>query len=1379
MIVVVADGTELDGAEQVVGRAMRDWDPSIGGVAVFRCHVPEYRGGSVEVDALVCTPRGVTVVEVKGFTARQNGTLVTPANGPWKVGDDLAALYHPDRAPNPFLQVRRQVFATKNLLQRAGITGWVNAVITLLPQPWARVAYDETRLADGYRVLIADRNGCVALREYFRSEIGRTVRLSIDDVATVFHTLNLDHLLPSPEDLAAHGFPDEFQTVGDRRPAPERAAGPGFLAAIDRLGRGDSGSSADGREAGTTPETDTRPVINLRKDADIERELAADAAHGSPASRAAGSSNKIAVGSLGAGGTGAGTAGERASSGGDSGDDRDAPGAGDTGERTVPDPRETVRGVDGARPDTGDAPRATSPGDEADHGRDESPAGEGGPAVDGTDREQGASRGRLRGIVTGVAAAGVIGAGAAALARKRRSAREGDAQADRSDDGTDVDRAAEPRADHPTERPAELDRAAPGAESDDGLDVSGGEDTGARVTALDVPGDGEAGAPDTAGTRAAIEADAADTRDGDAADGRSLGARRGAGPGPGIGSPTAPEVGEATARTGVPAHGGHEADPGADPGDAPTTGAGATATADHGHDRADTAPGAQVIAGRGDEAEEREGEVVAGTGASAREADADPRDAAATGAGAGATADHGHDEADTAAGAGTIAGRKDDLADTAGAAADRRTRSSEGVADEAGAVGDRRPGDAEAGTAFDTRDAVEAASAAAGTRTAAESDPAAGGDGQDNDTADRRSVDTETRTPPETDTATGESEQDNDTAGRRGADTGAAGRSAGERRANDGRGGEPAEADAAGDGEADTHGDARPADSDGDDRVEERVGDGRDRKQAADARVAATETDDAPDRGGRARADSADSDVEEDDDVQSGRTLRGVAAGAALAGAVGAGVLAARAARSRRDDDHDRDQDQDQDQDRDRLDGRDLGSERDDTERTSSDEGRSLGADGDEWGDARRIAPEEDRFPDADNDAHAAGRDHAERNAPARDRFPDTSTDERDTGRDHTRGTASEEARHSDHADYADHADGDDDERGAGWRGERQRDDRDESGRRHLGAWRAHDDERDDADGYAVDADDYDGRDHDDASGYDDREPGTDPDDGRAYDDSPGGHFHARTAEGEFDHVDGAFQQLRGEPVPAASGGAQWWQPNQPAPAPKWRPELPGFVRGRGRSGPGRAGRAAKVARQAPARRRPRIGPGIGLVLVLVLFGATFYGVTAVAASRFVVADYDRLCGDETKTFPKAAEFADAGARPVRLAGDLAGMVPAGGPAWHPEDPGEVQLVACLRQTGMGDLVQTCWYPPSEAARVARTVNLFRATYQLVVYEARTRREVARADLVGERYSDDPASTEPDRCRAAASAPDVLGRRLGQPSSGQVTAVLAPLVRDR
>lgn len=47
MIVVVADETELEGAEEVVAAAIREWAASeVGGVAIFRCHVPESRGGS-------------------------------------------------------------------------------------------------------------------------------------------------------------------------------------------------------------------------------------------------------------------------------------------------------------------------------------------------------------------------------------------------------------------------------------------------------------------------------------------------------------------------------------------------------------------------------------------------------------------------------------------------------------------------------------------------------------------------------------------------------------------------------------------------------------------------------------------------------------------------------------------------------------------------------------------------------------------------------------------------------------------------------------------------------------------------------------------------------------------------------------------------------------------------------------------------------------------------------------------------------------------------------------------------------------------------------------------------------------------------------------
>ncbi|MEV0433157.1 NERD domain-containing protein [Nocardia sp. NPDC050413] len=289
MIVVVADETELEGAEQIVGAAIRDEAFRAGGVAVFRCHVPENRGGSVEVDALVCTPQTVTILEVKGFTTRQEGTLATPPNGPWTIDGAPAALYHAARVPNPFVQVRRQVFAAKSLLQQSGIFGWVNAVIALVPQPGAQITIEETRIADGYRAVIVDRDDFTALHDYFEAEIGRTVRLSVEDVARVFTALNLGHLLPSTDDLTAQGFPDELEAAATSRPAApaspaelgslsasaatrsedERAeptrhdpvgAGqsptPAFLAAIDRLANRPHRSAP----ASTSAATETTPA---------------------------------------------------------------------------------------------------------------------------------------------------------------------------------------------------------------------------------------------------------------------------------------------------------------------------------------------------------------------------------------------------------------------------------------------------------------------------------------------------------------------------------------------------------------------------------------------------------------------------------------------------------------------------------------------------------------------------------------------------------------------------------------------------------------------------------------------------------------------------------------------------------------------------------------------------------------------------------------------------------------------------------------------------------------------------------------------------------------------------------------------------------------
>ncbi|GGK39469.1 NERD domain-containing protein [Nocardia camponoti] len=292
MIVVVADETALEGAEEIVGTTIGDWDTSVGGVAILRCHVPESRGGWVEVDAMVCTPQGVTVVEVKGFTARQDGTLATPPNGPWTVDGAHAALYHAVRVPNPFVQVRRQVFAVKNLLQQAGIFGWVNAVVALVPQPGAHITLEEARIADGYRAVLVSESA-TALRDYFQAETGRTVRLSVRDVRRVFEALNLGHLLPSRVALADQGFPARLEPSTSSRPmGPGVAdlpsadltsteevamdseetppAAPAFLAAIDRLSKRPKGvagfgapevSNVDG-ESPARGEADTASAVD-------------------------------------------------------------------------------------------------------------------------------------------------------------------------------------------------------------------------------------------------------------------------------------------------------------------------------------------------------------------------------------------------------------------------------------------------------------------------------------------------------------------------------------------------------------------------------------------------------------------------------------------------------------------------------------------------------------------------------------------------------------------------------------------------------------------------------------------------------------------------------------------------------------------------------------------------------------------------------------------------------------------------------------------------------------------------------------------------------------------------------------------------------------
>lgn len=1087
MIVVVADETELEGAEQIVGTAIRDWVSEAGGVAVFRCHVAESRGGSVEVDALVCTPQGVTVVEVKGFTERQAGILATPPNGPWTIDDEPAALYHATRVPNPFVQVRRQVFAVKNLLQQAGIFGWVNAVIALVPQPGSAITLEETRIADGYRAVLVDRDDPTPLHDYFHAETGRTVRLSVHDVARVFTALNLHHLLPAPDALTGQGFPTDLDATTTSRPVtpppvelPEppaepvrepsgpppmtsrigQSATPAFLAAIDRLAHRPQRADA---EAVQPSAREANP-----RDRGREREESADAPD-RPEYAAVGAKRE---------------------------------------ETTVED-------------DTASAEKSTAGTAIGSSGTRESSSA---VAVSGDDSDTTPIRSASSG-------GGASSASSGAEAPPAPSRAEGSSASSRAE--------APPTSSEAVAPPASSRAEAPPAPSE--TDESS---TSSRA---------EAPPPSSAaeGSSAPSRAEAPPTSTGTEA-------------------PPAPSEAE-----GSPASSTVEAAPASSETEAPPA-----------MSRAEVPPATSE---------------TDGPSASSR-AEAPP------------------------ASAGTEALPAPSRAEVPPAATPETDESS--------------------------------------TSSRAEAPPASAG---------AKAVPAPSR-------------------------------------------GEVAPAPIGAEGSSTSTGaEAPPAPSETDGPI-----------TASEAEAPPTSAATTPPTSSGAEA----SPMALGADSGEGSSPVRPAVGSPMAASAGAVSLVKSAS---------------------------LGDER--AANVSAAAGERLPDTDDAEG---RDDSANDRFENrsagvgeqfADADGSSPGEDEAD------GRFADRSL---------RPGEQFSESRGGDRWDDDDDWDGyedDDGPRSGSWRGD------DEAPR--SGSWHQGDDETPRSDSWHPD---------DDAPQSDSWHQGDDaPRSGDAAASSrsagigPAAGF-AAVGAGAAAAAAGTARRRESSEYSAPQGNTEHWSDwverdhSARQSASQARRPVGGSWLERWRNRPVRE-------RRQSALRRVRIGPGVALVLFIALFGAGFFAITAVQASRFVMSDYDRMCGENRTPFPNAAEYDRDGPSPIYLSGDLGSMVTRDDArAWRPTDPGTAQLIACMKQLELRELVQTCQYAPEPGEPIGRTVNLFRASYEVVVYELRTGREVARAIMFGDRYSADPANTDPDRCRAAADAPDFLGRRLGQPSAAQVTGFLTPVV---
>ncbi|MGW5919918.1 NERD domain-containing protein [Nocardia fluminea] len=208
MLVRIRPGAELTGAERELVDCLRAY-PSTG-LALVDCRVGDRRLGAV-----IVTPRGITVLEVKGFRRRQSGLLTAAADGTWMISDsplDLAA----DTSNGLTDRVEHGVHAVRVALERAlQDSRHVCGAVVLVPYRGVVVRPARTALRPGLDVLVANSVDAHELRVYLGGFSAGPREWTVERVLNTCTALGAVEV-PTRAELAEEGF-------DAHRPAPAPA----------------------------------------------------------------------------------------------------------------------------------------------------------------------------------------------------------------------------------------------------------------------------------------------------------------------------------------------------------------------------------------------------------------------------------------------------------------------------------------------------------------------------------------------------------------------------------------------------------------------------------------------------------------------------------------------------------------------------------------------------------------------------------------------------------------------------------------------------------------------------------------------------------------------------------------------------------------------------------------------------------------------------------------------------------------------------------------------------------------------------------------------------------------------------------------------------
>ncbi|WP_239476639.1 nuclease-related domain-containing protein [Nocardia arizonensis] len=191
-------------------RALIDWlrtwkDPgSPHGVATINCNL-FHEDTLYQFDAVVWTPTSCVVIEAEALSARQDGELDIPLNGPWTIDGAPVEFESKDRR-TPLDKSREHTFALQNWLAARGLgQRAVHGVALVVPLSGTQLRVDQAWSDPSFDVILG--NDPYRLRHYFDVLAKSEKHLwTANDVAVAFRGLGILPYLPAPQDLINEGF---------------------------------------------------------------------------------------------------------------------------------------------------------------------------------------------------------------------------------------------------------------------------------------------------------------------------------------------------------------------------------------------------------------------------------------------------------------------------------------------------------------------------------------------------------------------------------------------------------------------------------------------------------------------------------------------------------------------------------------------------------------------------------------------------------------------------------------------------------------------------------------------------------------------------------------------------------------------------------------------------------------------------------------------------------------------------------------------------------------------------------------------------------------------------------------------------------------------